>query len=242
MVTEPAARIEREEGEGPFVILCDHASRHVPERYDHLGAAADVLESHAAWDIGALEVARGLSARLDAPLVFSTVSRLVADCNRVEDAPDIFPARSERFEIPGNRDLDAEARMERVLSVHAPYHTLIEEVLEHRPGDHALVAVHSFTAVYNGVRRPWDIGVLHDEARALADRVIARLEARGDLHVGRNEPYSPADGVYYTLDRHGTAHGRPAVMIEIRNDLIADAVGVGRWVGILADALTGGEA
>ena len=240
-MTEPAARAEREDGRGPFVILCDHASRRVPARSRDLGADPEALESHAAWDPGALEVARGLSARLDAPLVHSTVSRLVADCNRVEDAPDIFPAESERFEIPGNRDLDANARMERVLSVHAPYHTLIEKVLEHRPGTHALVAVHSFTPVYRGVRRPWDVGILHDDERRLADRVIARLEARGDLEVGRNQPYSPADGVYYTLDRHGTAHGRPAVMIEIRNDQIADAAGVERWVGILADALTGEE-
>lgn len=241
-MTEPAARVEREEGEGPFVILRDHASRRIPARYGDLGAGAQVLESHAAWDIGALEVARGLSARIDAPLVYSTVSRLVADCNRVEDAPDIFVAKTDGIEISGNRDLDAEARMERILSVHAPYHTLIEEVLEHRPGGHMLVAVHSFTQVFNGVRRPWEVGILHDQARCPADRLIARLEARGDLTVGRNEPYSPADGVYYTLDRHGTAHGRPAVMIEIRNDLIADAEGIERWVGILADALTGGEA
>ncbi len=241
-MTDPAARAEREEGRGPFVILCDHASREVPARYDGLGADASVLESHAAWDIGALDVARGLSEALDAPLVYSTVSRLVADCNRVEDAPDIFPAVAERFEIPGNRDLDANARMERVLSVHAPYHTLIEEVLDDRPGGHALVAVHSFTPVWKGERRPWDVGILHDDNRALADRVLARLEARGDLHVGRNEPYSPADGVYYTLARHGTAHHRPAAMIEIRNDLIAEPDGVARWVAILADALTGGKA
>ena len=239
-MTEPAARAEREDGKGHFLILCDHASNRVPERYG-LGIGPEVLASHAAWDPGALDVARGLSRRLDAPLVYSTVSRLVADCNRVEDAPDIFPTVSERHEIPGNRDLDAGDRMERVLSVHAPYHTLIEEVLDERGDDPALVAIHSFTPVYKGERRPWEIGVLFDENRALADRLLARLDARGDLTIGRNQPYSPADGVYYTLARHGTAHGRPAVMIEIRNDLIRDEEGVARWVEILADALTGGE-
>ena len=40
--------------------------------------------------------------------------------------------------------------------------------------------------------------------------------------VGVNEPYSPADGVYYTLRRHASPSGLPAVMIEIRNDHIAD--------------------
>ena len=240
-MTEPAARAERENGQGAFLILCDHASNHIPDRYGDLGAGAEVLASHAAWDPGALDVARGLAERLDAALVYSTVSRLVADCNRVEDAPDIFPAVCERHEIPGNRGLDADARMERVLSVHAPYHALIEEVLDDRADESTLVAIHSFTPVYQGERRPWEIGVLFDENRALADRVLARLGARGGLTIGRNQPYSPADGVYYTLARHGTAHGRPAVMIEIRNDLIRDEEGVARWVEILADALTGGE-
>lgn len=241
-MTEHAALVEREDGQGGWLILCDHASNRVPERYGDLGLDAETLASHAAWDPGALAVARGLSRRLDAPLVHSTVSRLVADCNRVEDAPDIFPAKSEIYEIPGNRGLDAEARMERILSVHAPYHTLIEEVLEEMPGNPALVAVHSFTPVYRGRTRPWEIGVLHDENRELADAVLARLEARGDLVVGRNEPYSPADGVYYTCHRHGTAHGRPVVMLEIRNDLIRDDTGVARWVDILAEALRGGAA
>lgn len=240
-MTEPAARVEREDGAGPFLILCDHASNRIPARYGGLGIDAETAGSHAAYDLGALEVARGLSVRLDAPLVYSTVSRLVADCNRVEDAPDIFPAQTEVHEIPGNRDLDANARMERVLSVHAPYHTLIEEVLEERPGNPALVAVHSFTPVWRGQPRKWDVGVLFDDNDALAARVIARLEARGDLMVGSNQPYSPADGVYYTLARHGTAHGRPAVMIEIRNDLIRDEKGVARWVDILGQALTEGE-
>ena len=35
-----------------------------------------------------------------------------------------------------------------------------------------------------------------------------------------NEPYSPADRVYYTLSRHAEARGLACAMIEIRNDLI----------------------
>ena len=46
------------------------------------------------------------------------------------------------------------------------------------------------------------------------------LQALNEFNVGINEPYSPADRVYYTLERHASAFGLPAVMIEIRNDLI----------------------
>ena len=237
-MSEPAATVERESGAGAFVLLCDHASNRIPDRYDSLGIDPATRESHAAWDPGALPVARLLAEGLDAPLVFSTVSRLVVDCNRVENAPDLFPTMTEVHEIPGNRNLDFDARMERLLSIHAAYHTLIEEVLEDRP-DAALVAIHSFTPVWRGQQRPWDIGILHDDNRALADAMLTRLEARGDLNVGRNQPYSPADGVYYTLDRHGTSAGRAAAMVEIRNDLIETPDQHRRWADILTDALTG---
>ena len=46
-----------------------------------------------------------LSAVLDALLVAGQVSRLVYDCNRAPTAPDAIPARSEIYDIPGNRDL-----------------------------------------------------------------------------------------------------------------------------------------
>lgn len=61
------------------------------------------------------------------------------------------------------------------------------------------------------------------------------LSREADLIIGRNQPYSPEQGVYYTMDRH--AGGRASVMIEVRNDLIRDEIGQARWARILADAL-----
>ncbi len=51
-----------------------------------LGLPAHELERHIAYDIGAEQVARGLSKRLDAPLVLQRYSRLVYDCNRPPEA------------------------------------------------------------------------------------------------------------------------------------------------------------
>ena len=78
--------IENANGSGPFVILCDHASNRIPERYVSFGYDRDALATHIAWDPGALPVARLLSAKLDAPLLWPDVSRLVIDCNRAADA------------------------------------------------------------------------------------------------------------------------------------------------------------
>ena len=79
--------------------------------------------------------------------------------------------------------------------------------------------MHSFTPVYKGVRRPWHIGIIHDEDRRLAAPLIAALQ-RDRVTVGVNQPYSPADRVYFTLERHARSRGLPCAMIEIRNDEI----------------------
>jgi predicted N-formylglutamate amidohydrolase len=52
--------------------------------------------------------------------------------------------------------------------------------------------------------------------------------------VGVNEPYSPADRVYYTLERHARSRGLPCAMIEIRNDEIENIEQQKEWAGRLA--------
>lgn len=55
--------------------------------------------------------------------------------------------------------------------------------------------------------------------------------------MGDNQPYSPADRVYYTLERHARSRGWPCAMIEIRNDEIADEDGQTSWAERLAGLL-----
>src|SRR5436305_11817834 len=91
----PPAITINAEGRSPFVLECDHASNRIPEPYNDLGLSAIERLRHIAWDPGALSVSRNLVELLDAPLVHSTVSRLVIDCNRTHDAPDLIPTLSE---------------------------------------------------------------------------------------------------------------------------------------------------
>ena len=235
-----AVAVENGEGRGDFVLVCDHASNRLPARYGTLGLSAPHLESHIAWDPGALGVARAMSRRLDAPLLYSTVSRLVVDCNRSLDAPDLIATTSETIAIPGNADLDPGERARRVAEVYEPYHAAISHCLNGRGARGlatAVVAVHSFTPVYRGVARPWHVGVLFDRDRRLADRLIAELTAEEGLVVGVNAPYSPADRVYATLSRHAEARRLRCAMIEIRSDGIADVAGQALWADRLARIL-----
>jgi predicted N-formylglutamate amidohydrolase len=232
--------MENPEGTGPFVILCDHASNRIPDEYKSFGFADDALETHIAWDPGALAVSRRLSALLDAPLLWPDVSRLVIDCNRPIDASSLIVIESEGRPVAANRNLSDAQRAERIKRIHAPYHDAIDACLKRRLAggmEPALVAVHSFTPVYLGKSRPWEIGIVFGDDRRLADDFIRGLQADPALTVGVNQPYAPADQVYYTVERHAGPRGLPAAMIEIRNDEIDDAEGQRRWADRLADIL-----
>ena len=205
-------------GSHPVVLVCEHASFRIPPEFHDLGLKADALTSHIAWDPGAMETALALSGMLDASLVYSTVSRLVYDCNRPPEAPAAMPAVSEIYAIPGNSALTQAERQARAETYYRPFEHCLEEVLEERNGDAVVVTLHSFTPVYTGVRRDVEIGVLHDADSRFAD---AMLDAAEGYNVRRNEPYGPADGVTHTLKRHALPRGLLNVMIEIRNDLIA---------------------
>lgn len=232
--------VENPEGAGPFVIVCDHASNRIPEEFQSFGFAEDALETHIAWDPGALAVSRCLSALLDAPLLWPDVSRLVIDCNRPIDASSLIATESEGRPVPSNRNLSEVQRAQRIKRVHAPYHNAIDACLKRRVAagvESALIAVHSFTPVYFGKGRPWQVGIVFGDNRRLADDFIRGLQADPALTVGINQPYAPADQVYYTVERHAGPRGLPAAMIEIRNDEIGDAESQRRWADRLADIL-----
>ena len=181
---------------------------------------------------------------LDAPLLWPDVSRLVVDCNRDPDAPDLIAAESEGRRVPGNVSVDGAERLHRLASVHVPYHLAIERLLDERAAAGratALVAVHSFTPVYRGVSRPWQIGIVFDDDRRLSAPLVAALQDDPALTVGLNEPYGPGDRVYYTVTRHARERGLPGVMIEIRNDAIAGAAAETVWgdrLGVILASLS----
>ena len=237
----PARTVEvvNRTGRGPVVLVCDHASNHIPAGYDGLGLDPSEMTRHIAWDPGAMPVATAMSKALDAPLVASAVSRLVIDCNRPLDAPDLVAETSETTAIPGNRGLSPEALRQRIALAHEPFHAAIDALIDERVAaglETWLISVHSFTPVYKGVSRPWQIGIVHDGDERLSGPLLEGLMRRG-LAVGDNQPYSPADRVYYTLERHARSRGLPCAMIEIRNDEIAGEEGQRKWAALLAEAI-----
>jgi predicted N-formylglutamate amidohydrolase len=234
---------ENPDGPGPFVFVCDHASNRIPDAYMSFGFAEDALSTHIAWDPGALGVARRLAVRFDGPLFWPDASRLIIDCNRAPEAKSLIVSESEGRPVPANFGLTEAERARRLDQIHAPYHAAIDACLKRRVARRqptALIAVHSYTPIYLGKARPWQVGIVFGEDRRLSDLLIRELEADAALSVGINQPYSPGDQVYYTVERHAGPTALPAVMIEIRNDEIGDRAGERKWAdrfaGILAIA------
>ena len=218
----PAASLINGDGNSPVILVCEHASRFIPPSLDQLGLKNSEQSSHAVWDIGAEELARHISAILDAPLVISNISRLVYDCNRPPESLDAIPARSEIIDIPGNRDLSSGERNTRVEEVYMPFRELLKDVLEDRAGNgSALVTIHSFTPIYFGKPRQVELGLLHDLDDRLAKAMFELAPEYTQLKTFLNEPYGQADGVTHTL-KEALPLGLLNVMIEVRNDFLTD--------------------
>jgi len=236
----PTFELINNSGAAKVLLVCDHASRRIPARLDNLGLDELALRRHIACDIGAGDVTRRLSRLLDAPALLANYSRLVVDCNRQLHDPTAFLAVSDGEFVPGNQALTKSDKDLRADAIFHPYHAGIRQRLQRFADDGivpALIAVHSFTPIYNRTSRPWQIGVLWDIDPRIPVPLMEKLGRIPGLVVGDNEPYSGRAPADYTIDHHAEPGGLPHVSIEIRQDLINTADGADRWSRILGQPL-----
>ena len=241
---EPAAfTLENETADGPCLIVCDHASNAVPRSLAGLGLSRDDLARHIAWDIGARELSLAMAKRLKARCVLANYSRLVIDLNRAPGHPGSVLEVSDHTSVPGNAGLTPAMLALRQEALFNPYHDEIRrqtariEAMGKKP---FIIAIHSFTPEMNGVKRPWHIGVLWSRNGLVAQPLIRVLrEDNPQLVIGDNEPYSAKEGPEFnnTIEVHAESRGFPSIMIEFRQDEVADARGVENMAGIFMRAL-----
>src|SRR5580700_3839830 len=186
----------RPEGGSTFVIVADHASWRIPRRLGDLGLPASELQRHIAWDIGALAVAQQVAAALDAPLIAQNYSRLVIDCNRDPGVSSSIPTVSEDSNIPGNLGLSAAQIAARRTEIFDPYHDCIRALLDARRATGRptiLVAQHSMTNIFKGIRREMHAAILYNRDRRFAGLMLDILRREQGLVVGDNQPYFVSD-------------------------------------------------
>jgi predicted N-formylglutamate amidohydrolase len=177
-----------------LVITCEHGGNRIPRRYRNLFHAHQaLLDSHRGFDPGALIMARALATAFEAPLVNSTISRLLVDLNRSIGHP--------RLHYDAIRDAPSELRQGILKHYYRPYRTQAEHLVSQAVADHGHVihlSSHSFTPELDGKVRNADIGLLYDPSRPgemeLCERWKAALEVCApSLRVRRNYPYAGKD-------------------------------------------------
>lgn len=226
-----------ENGQGGFILVCCHASNIFPPQFGDLGLSHEQRHDHISIDIGALETSLILADILDAPLIYSKVSRLVIDCNRDPKDFDSIPEKSAEHDIQGNLGLSEEQKLARVNFAYHPYHNKIDEITKIKTAQNPkFIAIHSFTPVYMGQKRELEIGVLIGDNSGFGDNILNYFQNHTEYHTMRDEPYNPNERVYHTLKRHAVARNLPSVMIEIRNDLLASHENRGKWAQLLANS------
>lgn len=104
------------------LLTCEHGGNEVPEEYRALFDGMEAaLASHRGWDPGALSLARWLGRRLSAPVVASTVTRLLVDLNRSAHNPRVFSEATRR--------LSREERERLLARFHAPHRAEVAEAV-----------------------------------------------------------------------------------------------------------------
>ena len=225
----------------PLFIFGDHASRVIPKSYSDLGITGDDLTRHIAYDIGTQTIIEALCDHFGCGGIMAGVSRLLIDCNRDVRSEGLIPKISDGTIIPGNQNISAAERAERIERYYAPYHQNLSDMLK-RDDDPLIVSIHSFTPKpHTGDWRDIEIGFLYkgDIATTLAAHAEFKNLARDggrDFTLGLNEPYSAFD-LNYTVDAHVIPRGLRHLTLEIRQDLIDSDKGAKDMAMIIAQVL-----
>ena len=91
-----------------------------------------------------------------------------------------------------------------------------------------LVAVHSFTPCLDAMPapRPWELGLLYNRHEQLSHAVRDVLATdAAHLNVAFNEPNCVGDLEDFTIPVHGERRGLANMLLEVRNDHIANEAG-----------------
>lgn len=239
-MSHPAFRLIPGTPKCGLIFICDHASNSIPPELGDLGLPPGELQRHIAWDIGAARVASLLASRFKVSAIFSSVSRLVIDCNRDPGDPASIPTVVDGTPIPGNANLTVWQRAERMTRWFEPYHNGIEQMMSaavQTARDPVLLSVHSMTPELNGELRTWPISLSSHEDKRLATPMLAALRKRVGYLVGDNQPYALDPAEDYSVPVHAMRRALRHLQVEFRQDLIAGDQGAAKWATVFGDAL-----
>ena len=196
-----------------LMLTCEHASNKLPAAFKK-AVPAEVLKTHRAYDIGAVQVFRKL-VKFAKPEFYceGKFSRLFVDLNRTITNKSAF---SEYYDALEARDKSAAKKAKAQATAYwQEYRAAIEKFVDSalKPKTRAArsepeivhLGIHSFTPELNGKVRNADIGILYDptrpQERAYANVIKAEIKRLYPaMKVRFNYPYKgTSDGLTTTL-------------------------------------------
>jgi predicted N-formylglutamate amidohydrolase len=208
-----------------FVITCEHGGNQIPAPYLRLfREQRELLDSHRGYDPGSLVMAKALASACRAPLVASTVSRLLIDLNRSIGHPQLFSAVT--------RAASAETRAQIVEQYYRPHRMQVERLVGQAVsrGDRVMhISSHSFTAELNGRVRGADVGLLYHPGRRGEAELCARWKESlaalaPELRVRRNYPYAgKGDGLTSHLRLRFAPSEYVGIELEVNQGIVIAA-------------------
>ena len=205
-----------------FLISCEHGGNRIPASYRKLfSGRRALLDSHRGYDPGALVMARALATAFGAPLVSSTISRLLIDLNRSIGHPQLFSAAT--------RCAPARLRTKIVEQHYQPYREHVERFVRQSVSRGCRVihvSSHSFTSVLDGKVRAADVGLLYHPGRRGEAGLCARWKASlaalaPQFRVRCNYPHAgKADGLTAHLRRCFSPDAYIGIELEINQSIV----------------------
>jgi predicted N-formylglutamate amidohydrolase len=217
---------------GRLVFTCEHASAEMPEPWKWPEEDRWLVDTHWASDLGAAAFTRRVARLMNAPAVLSRFSRLLIDPNRPLDSETLYRDNADGKIVRLNEGLLDAERNRRIDRFYRPYHAAVRSMVQRSQCD-TVFSIHTFTDNYEGEARALEIGVLFDDDEEPAQRLVRHLQGAG-FHAAPNEPWSGKLGLAYSPVLHAREHGRCALEIEARQDLIVQELFARR----LAEALS----
>lgn len=229
-----------------ILLTCEHSSKRIPIRYKNLGLSREILDgAKDLYDPGALEVFRMLEKKMKSNYLYSNVSRLVIDYNRIingkNNKKNNFHAcalktnllteikgREQMVDIPSNifknnKTAKSEEK-KRFNEFVLPYLEDGKKILGEINGFEKkyIIMIHSFFPVYNANVRKVDIGVLYDKSKNVSRKIIKNLRKNTELEIGDNSPWkmTDVDGIFSSLEKEGEVE---IVAFDINNKHLKSA-------------------
>ncbi|MCP0913859.1 MULTISPECIES: N-formylglutamate amidohydrolase [Legionella] len=205
-----------------LVISCEHGGNDVPPQYALLFKDnAEILATHRAYDAGSLAIAEYLQQKFSCDFVYTTITRLLIDCNRSLNHPKCFSEFTKKL-----------SRAEKQVLIDAyylPYRRKLESLIQqHIALGHQVLhlSIHSFVPELKGVIRNAAISLLYDYQRH-AEKEVARiwrgllLEQTPAYRIRMNYPYrGDSDGFTSALRKQYSEKEYLGIEVESNQALI----------------------